>query len=311
MSLRSNYPKNPRCVATGIFYPLRSRWYIITCQRVANNFFAMMIYNGDPLISPCFYAILHMGGDDLEHKENIRISDSSTTAILFIHGILGTPNHFSEFVPLVPKSVSVYNLLLDGHGKGVKDFKKTSMKKWEAQVTSVLEKLSLTHEKIYIVAHSLGTLLAIEQAIKYEKVCNLFLLAVPLRLSLKPKMFVNSLKVYFDKIRPDDYEALAAKKCYGIEKDKNPFHYVGWIPRFLELFAKIRQTRKTIKLLNTTCSVYQSRKDEMVSRRSEKYFKSNSNIILNELENSGHYYYDKADWNLLMSDFNEILNVDA
>ncbi len=245
----------------------------------------------------------------MEHKEYVRINDDADTAILFVHGILGTPNHFNEFVSLVPESISVYNLLLDGHGKGVKDFSRTSMKKWETQVAYVLEELSLTHEKIYIVAHSLGTLLAIEQAIKIQKVCKLFLLAVPLSLSIKPKMPVNSLKVYFDKIRPDDYEALAAKKCYGIKKDKNPFHYIGWIPRFLELFSKIRQTRKTINSLNTLCSVYQSKKDEMVSWRSEKYLKNNPNILVDALENSGHYYYDKEDFNFLITEFKKMLNI--
>ncbi len=247
----------------------------------------------------------------MEHKEYKRICNNASTAILFIHGIVGTPNHFNEFVSLVPESVSVYNLLLDGHGKEVRDFSKTSMIKWETQVTSVVEKLSLTHEKIYIVAHSLGTLLAIEQAIKNEKVCKLFLLAVPLYLSVKPKMPINVLKVYFGKIRPDDHEALAAERCYGIGKDKNVFHYIGWIPRFMELFSKIRQTRKRISLLDTTCFVYQSGKDEMVSRRSEKYFKNNSNISVNELKRSGHYYYDKEDFDFLITEFNRMLNTDT
>lgn len=243
----------------------------------------------------------------MQHKEYVRKSENSNTAILFIHGIVGTPNHFNEFVSLAPESVSVYNLLLDGHGKSVKDFSKTSMKKWETQVASVVEELSLTHEKIYIIAHSLGTLLAMEQAVKNKKVCKLFLLAVPLSLSLKPKMLVNSLKVYFDRIRPEDYEALAAKKCYGIEKDKNPLHYIGWIPRFLELFAKIRQTRNNITLLNTPCIAYQSAKDEMVSRRSEKHLKRNSNILVKQLKNSGHYYYDKEDFAFLLSEFCNLL----
>lgn len=247
----------------------------------------------------------------MEHKEYVRISDNSNIAILFIHGIVGTPNHFNEFVSLVPQSISVYNLLLDGHGKEVKDFSKTSMKKWEAQVASVVEELSLTHEKIYIFAHSLGTLLAIDQAIKSKKVFKLFLLAVPLRLSLKPKMASNSLKVYFDKISSDDYEALAAKKCYGIKKDKNPFHYIGWIPRFLELFAKIRKTRQVVNLLNTNCLVFQSKNDEMVSRSSKKYFENKPNVLVKELKKSGHYYYDKEDFEFLISEFNKMLNLDS
>ncbi|MBQ7128963.1 MAG: alpha/beta fold hydrolase [Clostridia bacterium] len=247
----------------------------------------------------------------MEHKEYVRIIDYSKIAVLFIHGIIGTPNHFNEFVSLVPESFSVYNLLLDGHGKSVKDFSKTSMKKWEEQVASVVEKLSLTHEKIYIVAHSLGTLLAIEQYIKNKKVCKLFLLAVPLRLSIKPKMPINSLKVYFDKIRSDDYEALAAKKSYGIDKDKNPFHYIGWIPRFLELFAKIRKTRQTVNSLNTTCLVYLSGKDEMVSGKSAKFLEYNPYISIKVLENSGHYCYNKEDFDFLITEFKKIINMDS
>lgn len=245
----------------------------------------------------------------MEHREYIRVNDNADVAVLFIHGIVGTPNHFQEFVSLVPQSMSVYNLLLDGHGKGVQDFSKTSMKKWEMQIATVVDNLSLTHKEIYIVAHSLGTLLAMEQAIKNEKISKLFLLAAPLKLSLKPKMISNSLKVYFNKIRPDDYEALAAKNCYGIEQDKNPFKYIGWIPRFLELFAKIRQTRQIVNSINTTCLVYQSEKDEMVSKCSKKCFENNPSILVSELKRSSHYYYDKEDFDFLMTEFIKMLNL--
>ena len=245
----------------------------------------------------------------MEHKEYVKISDGAKTAILFIHGIVGTPNHFNEFIPLVPDNFSIFNLLLDGHGKGVKDFSKTSMMKWESQVSAAIEQLSLTHKEIYIVAHSLGTLLAIEQSIQNQTVSKLFLLAVPLNLSLKPRMFINSAKVFFDKIRPDDYEALAAKRCYGIQNDRNLFHYIGWIPRFFELFSKIRQARKMINSIHIPCLVYQSRNDELVSGRSTNFLKQNPNIAANELQNSGHYYYAKADWNFLLTEFRRMLHM--
>lgn len=245
----------------------------------------------------------------MEHKEYIRICDGAATAILFIHGIVGTPNHFNEFIPLIPDNFSVYNLLLDGHGKGVKDFSKTSMKQWEAQVSAAIEQLSSTHKEIYIVAHSLGTLLAMEQSIRNQKVSKLFLLAVPLKLSLKPKMFLNSAKVFWGKIEPDDFEALAAQRCYGIQNDRNPFHYIGWIPRFLELFAKIRQIRNTIGAVHTPCYVYQSSNDELVSGKSITFLKQNPHIAVNELRSSGHYYYDKADWNFLLEEFRKMIQL--
>lgn len=244
----------------------------------------------------------------MEHKEYIKICEDSDVVVLFIHGTVGTPNHFNEFVSLIPNGVSVYNMLLDGHGKGVKDFSRSSMEKWERQVESVLGDLSHTHKKIYVVAHSLGALLAIEQAIKSDKISKMFLLAVPLKLSIKPKMPINSLKVYFDKIRPDDLKALAAKNCYGIEKDKNIFNYIGWLPRLFELFAKMRKTCKSIHLLNTSCYVYQSNKDEMVSKRSIKILNKSPSVTIKILENSGHYYYDKNDNEYLLAEFKNFLN---
>ncbi len=94
----------------------------------------------------------------MEHKEYKRIIAGASSAVLFIHGIVGTPNHFDHFIPLVPEDVSTHNMLLDGHGKGVTDFSHASMKKWESQVAEAVEKLAETHERIYIVAHSMGSL---------------------------------------------------------------------------------------------------------------------------------------------------------
>lgn len=243
------------------------------------------------------------------HSEYIRLVDSSNTAVLFIHGIVGTPNHFQAFVPLVPENISVYNLLLDGHGKSVRDFSRTSMKKWERQVSDVVQTLLESHERLYIVAHSLGTLLAIEQAISQEKIAGMFLLAVPIKLFLKPKLVSNSMKVLFDRIWPEDLPAVAAKECYGIGPDKNLLHYFGWIPRFLELFAKIRTTRKILGLLKTPCTAYQSAKDEMVSVRSESCLQQNSAITVRMLQNSAHYYYEKADFDFLLKEFTRFIGL--
>ena len=237
------------------------------------------------------------------HSEYKRIVAHSDRAILFIHGILGTPNHFKALVPLLAEDISVYNILLDGHGKGAKEFSKTSMKKWKKQVSDAVELLSQTHDVIYIVAHSLGTLLAIEQAVKCDKIAKLFLLAVPLQISLKPKLFINSLKVYFDKIDPENEELVAARECYGIENAKNPLRYFGWIPRFLELFSQIRHVRGMIDTLQTPTLACQSCKDEMVSRKSKRILEKNPSVSVLELKNSGHYYYEKSDFALLKNKF--------
>ena len=243
----------------------------------------------------------------MEHKEYKRINPGARAAILFVHGIVGTPNHFADFVSLVPENVSVYNVLLDGHGGSVRDFSNTSMQKWEAQVRDAVDELTLSHTEVYIVAHSMGTLFAIDRAIENEAVKGLFLLAVPLVISPKPRMVSNLCKVYFDKIKPDDVVALAAKRCYGIAQDKNPFHYFDWLPRYLELFAKAKETRRKMQLLQTPCVAYQSAKDELVSHKSAQRLAKNEKILVVELKNSGHYYYAPDDLAFLLRAFENFM----
>lgn len=244
----------------------------------------------------------------MEHKEYKRIVPEARVAILFVHGIVGTPNHFANFVSLVPGDVSVYNILLDGHGGSVRDFSHTSMQKWERQVRDAVDELTFSHTEVYIVAHSMGTLFAIDRAIENEAVKGLFLFAVPLKIAPKPRMVSNLCKVYFDKIKPDDAVALAAKRCYGIAQDKNPFHYVGWLPRYFELFAKAKQTRARLSMLQTPTVAYQSARDELVSGKSAKMLKQNTSVSVVELQNSGHYYYAPNDLSFLFDEFERFVD---
>ena len=239
------------------------------------------------------------------HSEYLRISPNADTAFLFIHGILGTPNHFAPLLPLLQESISIYNLLLDGHGKDARDFARSSMKKWEVQVNNAINFLSANHKKIFVVAHSMGTLLAIEEAINSDRISELFLIAVPIKVFLKPKMFITSIKLYRGKIAPDDKTVRAAQYACGTKLTRNPLCYLTWIPRYLELFSKIRRIRKILPRLNTPCTAFQSRHDEMVSSRSISILQRYSGMRVHILPESGHYYYAPNDLAFLMQEFSK------
>lgn len=244
----------------------------------------------------------------MEHKEYVRIVPKSDTAFLFIHGIIGTPNHFKDFIPLVPERYSVYNVLLDGHGKGVRDFSKTSMEKWKKQIDEIVEELRKSHRNIIIVAHSMGTLFALRQAIKKPEVVKaLFLLATPLKVGVKSAMFLNAFKILFTDVKPDDLAAVAYQAAYGCEIDRCLWRYLGWIPRYLELFAEIRLIRQMVPRLKVPTFVYQSRHDEMVSGKARDYIEENPQVTLKVLENSSHHYYEKSDYQFLLEEFQSFL----
>ena len=127
----------------------------------------------------------------MEHKEYKKIVKESQIAYIFVHGIVGTPNHFDFLMEYMPENVSVWKLVLDGHGGKVEDFSHTSMKKWRAQVKSAIDELAETHSQIYVVAHSMGTLLTMEQAIVNEKIVKMFWLQSPMYAFVQPRMFKN------------------------------------------------------------------------------------------------------------------------
>lgn len=241
------------------------------------------------------------------HKEYKRIIENAPVGVLVIHGITSSPNHFRDLIDLIPDRFSVHALLLDGHGKTVKDFSKTSMKKWETQVSHAVEELSRDHREIYILAHSLGTLLSIEQAVKNKKITRMFLLDSPLRIFVRPVMVPIALRFSRGAVDHDNPILEGFAQSYSIAPDKNPFHYLGWLPRFLELLCKSRKTRKLIPKITCPTIVFQSRKDELVSIRSCKYLRKHPNISVTVLPNSGHCYYPPEDLSHLQKAFIQFL----
>jgi esterase/lipase len=241
-------------------------------------------------------------------RGSIRFGSERDTAVLFVHGIVGRPRHFEDFLPLVPQSMTVCNVLLDGHGGSVDDFSHTSMQKWKRQIDRRVRFLLNTHKSIVIVAHSMGCLFAIKQAIKHpQRVKALFLLAAPLDVRVRPELVVNVCKVYLDRISPDDVQAQAAQYAYGIEHDYRIWKYFGWIPRYLELFGEIGSVRKCLDLLSVKTYMFQSKYDEIVPISTTRLCYHNSSIHTKILKNSHHFYYEPDDYRYLLSYFERFI----
>ncbi len=242
-----------------------------------------------------------------QHQAYQCIVPGADTAVLLIHGILGTPRHFDPLLPALPEHVSVCALLLEGHGGSAQNFSRASMAQWARQVEQAVAQLIRTHRRLYIVAHSMGTLLAIQQAVEHPEITGLFLLAVPIRVRLRPRMLSNSWNIYSGRIRSDDPVGRAAQRCCGITPDKNLLHYLGWIPRYMELFSQIRHVRHLLPRLTVPCIACQSMQDEMVAPSSAAYLCAHSGIRAVTLPRSGHFYYESEDLTLLLEELSAFL----
>ena len=242
-----------------------------------------------------------------KHVEYKRIVDGADKAVLLIHGILSTPNHFRELIPLIPENYSVYAMVTAGHCGSVDTFAHSSLDKWEESVQRVMDELLQTHKEIYIVGYSMGNLFAIEQAIKGPRVKKLFCIAIPIKVKVRVRMVDIALRVYFNKYRDKDVAARGCKESYGITDSKNVFKYLGWIPRFLDLFKLIKIVRNKLDQLDTPCVAFQSIRDEVVSPKSIDILKNESKIRVEALDKSKHFYYEPNNLEVLKKEFTEFL----
>lgn len=247
----------------------------------------------------------------MDQNSEIRIVENAKTAVLFIHGILGTPRHFSHILPLVsfvPDHVSYYNMQLPGHGGTVGDFSRSSMRQWKDAVWKVFDQLADTHERIVIVGHSMGTLFALQLAADFpDKVAQLFLLAAPIRPWVSWQGMVCCIRASFGRIREDRPSQQAILRAGGTTLTKQLWRYIPWVPHMIALLLEARKTEKCLPRLETEAWVYQSRRDEMVSLRSGKIMANYKPITLTTLPDSTHFYYPPEDMKIVCTAFTEAL----
>lgn len=231
----------------------------------------------------------------METVQTVRIVPGAKTAVLFMHGIAGSPDHFRVLLPLehlVPENYSIYNVLLDGHGKQVSDFAKSSMAKWKQQVMGIFDSLCDTHEKVVIVGHSMGTLFSVQMALRRpEKVPFIFLINCPLRVGVKPFGAANLIKLSFGLLDTTDPIQEATGRVSSIAHTWKSWQYIGWLPRLAELIWEMHRTAELVAYLQVKCISYQSRRDELVSCRSCKILRDSGKVELHGLRHATHFYY--------------------
>ena len=245
------------------------------------------------------------------HEETRRLVPGAKCAVLFLHGIVGTPDHFRIALPLeelVPDDCSLVNLRYPGHGGDVAGFGKSSIDAWRCYANEAFRQLAETHERVILVGHSMGTLFAMQMALERpEKVGALLLVAVPLRPWVRAYGAVNCMRLAFNCIREDRPMEVATRNVCGVTPTPLLWRYMTWIPRMLELFGEIAGTEKQMGKLQVPGIAWQSRKDELVSNMTAKVLRKQDILQVRELENSSHFYYDPADAGQIQQYFLELM----
>ena len=227
----------------------------------------------------------------MDHSSYVREPEGARNAVLLIHGICSSPRHFDFMVPAIDESWAVYNILLDGHGGSVRDFANTSMKKWKAQVSQMLDYMSQRYENILVVGYSMGTVLEIHALPQYPKIRGMLLLNVPMCPWVRMNTWSGIFALTKGESLTNSSYAEASKKSISINLEPDLLGYIGWVPRFLELFSLCRYCRRHKDNIQVPCIAYLGSADELVSMRSKKYLEGNPNVTLKIMDGVGHMLY--------------------
>lgn len=231
---------------------------------------------------------------------------SGKNAVLLIHGIAGSPGHFRDLIPAIGQTYTIYNILLDGHSGSVENLSRSSMAKWKTQVQTTLADLFARHEKVVIVAHSMGTLFAIQAALDHsDRISALFLLAVPTRPWVRFSTLITALQIAFGKVDTPSVQAMRGETA--LELTPKLWKYIGWAPRMMELLRECRRVRKILPALKVPTHAFQSQVDELVSVRSCMDLSNHPYIQTTLLSGSGHFVYGTKDAAFLRNELSNLL----
>lgn len=227
------------------------------------------------------------------HRTFIKECDGADTAILMVHGFLGSPIQFEPMAQLLrDQGYTAMAVLLPGHGGSPRDFARASKTAWIQAVEEAATSLRKRYRHIILLGHSLGGLLTLNEAIT-NGADGMVLLAVPMRLRASYRSIPLSCRTLWGDPGKDDELARFGRTVYSISK--GPLrHHILWAPRAIDLLRLIHRTRKSLDRAYLPVLIFQSKADLTVAAKSAKILEKGLQNCTSEvvmLEKSGHSYW--------------------
>ncbi|MEL7603888.1 MAG: alpha/beta fold hydrolase [Bacillota bacterium] len=240
-------------------------------------------------------------------------SNRANTAVLFIHGFLGSPRQFQYLEPVVRScGCDAYALLLPGHGGTLGDFVRVGRTQWQAYTLREVERLRAEYDNILLVGHSMGCLLAVQAALRDPSgIRGILALALPLYMRVSATGIQINWRYVTGRMRKQDERLKAAKEFCGVS-GLFLWNAVRMLPRILDVLYMTRQSRAQIMKLRVPLSVVHSPGDEWVSRRTLAFAQKrlrDADII--QLSESGHFWYADADRQTIRNKLARLLERDG
>lgn len=213
------------------------------------------------------------------------------TAVIFIHGILGTPQVFMPMIAQMDREkYAVSALLLPGHGGTQSDFINSKMDEWDWAVKDNIIKMSKRYPKIILAGHSMGSLLALSNSVLFPCVNGVIAMATPMRVRIRPRALISGSS--------SDHR----------EKTSPVWLSPRTVPRYHELYRLIRNTKTILNLVRAPLLAIHSLNDEVADVKGLTLFqKVQAKYDQLILSHSGHTDFSEQDIHKMALSFNRFI----
>jgi len=196
------------------------------------------------------------------------------TAVLFIHGFLCSARFFDQIKSeLKDAGADLVSISLAGHDASYEDFCQTGWRDWQESADLKLRELSDTYDRVLLVGHSMGGLIALRAAVAMpDKVIGVVGIGFPIKISLGPRWIKLNAAATKPKTPGEDPRITAARNFAGVPI-RSVKEYFNTLPQNIGFLKTARAARREISQLRAPLTVINFERDEIVSPSVPRFVK--------------------------------------
>ncbi|MCX7951088.1 MAG: alpha/beta fold hydrolase [Clostridiales bacterium] len=211
--------------------------------------------------------------------------EGNNEGCLVIHGFTGTPAELRLLGEKVHEmGYTVYGVRLKGHGTTVEEMEQCTYRDWIDSVVDGYNLLKQRCEKVHVIGHSMGSLLALYMAENFE-VESVAALAPPLFNKNKAANFAFIIKYFMKYSEWEPRERPEEEMKYLLGYNKVPIKSVHEFNKLNSL------VKKNLNKIDKPLLIVYSTNDETVDAKSADYLNNNvksKDKKVCKLQKSGH-----------------------
>ena len=233
-------------------------------------------------------------------------------AVLLVHGINASPRHYDLIAPaLAERGVACRVTRLPGFAEPLPEYAKTTADRWVASVAEELAALRAEHDRVGLVAHSLGGAVAIRALIDDPAAANFAVLLAPAVAVSNERSPIGTTRFWHDFGRTVFVFTRTLRSPYPMDcRDPDRSDHAGRTPFtpivvVEELFRLIDRNRPEAERITAPLTLFLSTTDPVVdSPSAEAYFDEigATDKRLVRLERSGHAIPLDLEWRAVLDE---------